>query len=197
MMFAVCRCLDHIAYQHLCFATLAGLCVHCHPHALLDTCQAALAACSARAGSGGAGVILAVTDNLLLPEQPSFIEQGVEESLTAGIIAETYREQIDSIQGTTGSLADYILTTAKGQANGVAELDADAKIKISQLPGLSISDSYPVASETAMLELSVQRGDLAIRSDINKTFVFAYDSFSITNKVISVLYIGISLLLNI
>ena len=134
---------------------------------------------------GGTGVILAVTDNLLLPEQPSFTQQGIEELLAAGIIAETYREQLDSISGITGSLGDYILTTAKGQANGVAELDANAKIKIAQLPGLSISDSYPVASETAMLELSVERGDLAIRSDINKTFVFAYDPFLITNKALS------------
>ena len=133
----------------------------------------------------GNGVILAVTDNLTLPEQPSFTQQNIEELLSAGIIAETYREQIDSIQGATGSLGDYVPLTQKGAANGVAELDSDAKIKISQLPGLSISDSYPVASETAMLQLSVERGDIAIRSDINKTFVFAYDPFSITNKALS------------
>ena len=35
------------------------------------------------------GVILAVTDNLLLPEQPSFTQQNIEELLTAGIMAET------------------------------------------------------------------------------------------------------------
>jgi hypothetical protein len=134
---------------------------------------------------GTTGVILAVTANLTLPEQPSFTQQGIDESLTAGIVAETYREQLDSLSGITGSLGDYVPLTQKGAANGVAELDSDAKIKISQLPGLSISDSYPVASETAMLELSVERGDLAIRSDINKTFVFAYDPFSITNKALS------------
>jgi hypothetical protein len=131
------------------------------------------------------GVILAVTDNLTLPEQPSFTQQNIEELLTAGIVAETYREQLDTLSGTTGSLEDYVPLTQKGAASGVAELDSNAKIKISQLPGLSISDSYPVASETAMLELSVERGDLAIRSDINKTFVFAYDPFSITNKALS------------
>jgi hypothetical protein len=52
---------------------------------------------------GGTGVILAVTDNLLLPEQPSFTQQGIEELLSAGIIAETYREQLDSLSGGGGA----------------------------------------------------------------------------------------------
>ena len=87
--------------------------------------------------------------------------------------------------GLNTSLEDYIPLTQKGTSNGVAELDSASKIKISQLPGLSITDSYPVASETAMLELIVERGDLAIRSDINKTFIFAYDEFEVTNKALT------------
>jgi len=75
------------------------------------------------------GVILDVTDNLTLPEQPSFTQQSIEELLTAGIVAQTYREQIDSIQGATGSLGDYVPLTQKGAASGVAELDSNSKIE--------------------------------------------------------------------
>ncbi|NBR26473.1 MAG: hypothetical protein EBU08_22375, partial [Micrococcales bacterium] len=135
---------------------------------------------------GGTGVILAVTANLLLPEQPSFTQQGIEESLAAGIIAETYREQIDSITaGVTGSLGDYIPLTQKGASSGVAELDANAKIKIAQLPGLAITNTYAVATETAMLQLAVEVGDIAIRSDVSKTFVFAASALEVTTKQIS------------
>ena len=83
---------------------------------------------------GGTGVILAVTSNLLLPEQPSFIQQGIDESLAAGIIAETYREQLDSISGITGSLGDYIPLTQKGATGGVASLDISGKVPTEQLP---------------------------------------------------------------
>ena len=135
---------------------------------------------------GGTGAILAVTDNLLLPEQPSFTQQGLDESLSAGIIAETYREQIDSITaGATGSLGDYIPLTQKGASSGVAELDANAKIKIAQLPGLAITNTYAVANETAMLQLDVEVGDIAIRSDVTKTFVFATSALEVTTKQIS------------
>jgi len=135
---------------------------------------------------GGTGVILAVTTNLLLPEQPSFTQQGIDELLAAGIIAETYREQIDSItSGTTGSLGDYVPLTQKGAASGVAELDANAKIKIAQLPGLAITNTYAVATETAMIQLDVEVGDIAIRSDVSKTFVFAAAALEATTKQIS------------
>jgi hypothetical protein len=134
---------------------------------------------------GSTGVILAVTTNLLLPEQPSFTQQGIDELLAAGIIAETYREQLDSVSGTTGSLGDYVPLTQKGASSGVAELDANAKIKIAQLPGLAITNTYAVATETAMLQLDVEVGDIAIRSDISKTFVFAATALEATTKQIS------------
>lgn len=45
----------------------------------------------------------------------------------------------------------------------------------SQLPALAISDVFPVASQSAMLGLTAQRGDMAIRSDINRTYVLSTD----------------------
>lgn len=60
---------------------------------------------------------------------------------------------------------------AKGAANGYASLGADGKIPGNQLPALAITDTFPVASQAAMLALTAQVGDIAIRSDLNKSFV--------------------------
>ena len=207
---------------------------------------------------GGTGVILAVTTNLLLPEQPSFTQQGIDESLFAGIIAETYREQLDSLSagggvtgptgptgadgatgptgespiisvtgslnydtgtgllsldegvsgglatlnasgvvpdeqlpddivrnsGLTGALGDYIPLSQKESPNGVATLDANSKIPIAQLPGLAISNTNVVSSFVEMIELVVEIGDVAIRSDENKTYIFATDPTEITYKAL-------------
>jgi len=41
----------------------------------------------------------------------------------------------------------------------------------SQIPAVAITDVFEVASQAAMLALTAQRGDVAVRSDINKSFV--------------------------
>lgn len=61
--------------------------------------------------------------------------------------------------------------SAKGAAGGYASLDAAGKIPSNQLPALAITDTFPVASQAAMLALTAQVGDIAIRSDLNKSFV--------------------------
>lgn len=70
-------------------------------------------------------------------------------------------------------LATRIPTTARGAANGVASLDADGKILESELPAIAITDAFSVDSEAAMLALTAQRGDIAIRTDLNRTFALA------------------------
>ena len=67
----------------------------------------------------------------------------------------------------------YIPLTEKGAANGVATLDANGKLPTSQLPPLAVSDTFVVASEAAMLALTAQRGDIAVRTDINQTFILS------------------------
>lgn len=49
----------------------------------------------------------------------------------------------------------------------------DGKISAAVLPSIATSDSFPVASEAAMLALAANKGDIAIRSDVNKTFVLS------------------------
>lgn len=67
----------------------------------------------------------------------------------------------------------YLLAADLGEADGVASLDSSGKIPTAQLPGLALTSVFTAADETAMLALSAQTGDIAIRSDLNKTFALA------------------------
>lgn len=49
-------------------------------------------------------------------------------------------------------------------------------VPTASLPPLAINDTFPVASQAAMLALTAQRGDMAIRTDNGKTYVLATDS---------------------
>lgn len=60
-----------------------------------------------------------------------------------------------------------------GAANGVATLDSGGKVPTAQLPALAITDVFTVATQSAMLALAAQTGDVAIRTDLSKTFVLA------------------------
>lgn len=68
--------------------------------------------------------------------------------------------------------------TLKGAANGLAELDASGKIPQGQLPALAITDTFVVADEAEMLALVAEPGDIAIRTDISKSFVLASEPAS-------------------
>lgn len=69
--------------------------------------------------------------------------------------------------------SNFINITEKGAANGVAELDGTGKLYASQLPSIAITDTFVVNSEVAQLALSAQTGDIAIRTDLNKTYILA------------------------
>lgn len=65
------------------------------------------------------------------------------------------------------------ITAQKGVANGLATLDAGAKLPANQLPALAITDTFVVASQAAMLALTAERGDVAVRTDLQKSFILA------------------------
>lgn len=56
-------------------------------------------------------------------------------------------------------------------AGNIPILDANGKLDTSVLPALAISDTFVVASQTAMLALAAEIGDVAIRTDLNKSFI--------------------------
>lgn len=56
-------------------------------------------------------------------------------------------------------------------AGDVPVLDSNGKLDNSILPALAISNTFPVANETAMLALTAEVGDIAVRTDQNKTYI--------------------------
>lgn len=61
----------------------------------------------------------------------------------------------------------------KNVANGYAGLDLSGKISSLQLPSIAISNTFVVASQAAMLAVTAETGDVAVRTDINKSFILA------------------------
>lgn len=47
----------------------------------------------------------------------------------------------------------------------------DGVVPTAQIPSLAINDTFVVANQSAMLALTAETGDIAIRSDLSKTFV--------------------------
>ncbi|MDM8130095.1 hyaluronate lyase N-terminal domain-containing protein [Clostridium butyricum] len=67
-----------------------------------------------------------------------------------------------------GNAASKSVGTASGN---VPVLDSNGKLDTAVLPGLALTTTNVVASQTAMLALTAEPGDLAVRTDLNKTFV--------------------------
>ena len=65
-----------------------------------------------------------------------------------------------------------------GVPNGVATLDGGGKVPTGQLPALAVTDVFPVASQAAMLALAAERGDVAIRSDTNTSWILSAEPAS-------------------
>ncbi|MBO9586634.1 MAG: tail fiber domain-containing protein [Flavobacterium sp.] len=69
----------------------------------------------------------------------------------------------------------------KNTANGYAGLGADGKLISSQLPAITVNDTFVVASETAMLALIAETGDIAVRTDLSKSFILKGSNSDILN----------------
>jgi len=63
------------------------------------------------------------------------------------------------------------ITTQKGANNGIATLDGSGKIPSGQLPATAIAETFVVNSQSAMLALTAQTGDIAVRTDVSKSFI--------------------------
>lgn len=102
----------------------------------------------------------------------------------SGVTAGTYTKLTVDAKGraTAGtSLTSDDVTTALGyvpssSANagtpgGAATLDANGKLLASQLPAVAITDTFVVADQASMVGLTAQVGDVAVRTDLNKSFI--------------------------
>jgi hypothetical protein len=70
------------------------------------------------------------------------------------------------------------LTDQKGANNGIASLDGTGKVPSSQLPAIAVTHTFVVASQAAMLALSADQGDVAVRTDVNKSFILTTEPAS-------------------
>jgi len=78
----------------------------------------------------------------------------------------------------TNARADARITAQKGASSGLCPLDSGSLIPTAYLPALAVSDVFVVASQAAMLALSsAHQGDVAIRTDINQTFILSTNNF--------------------
>lgn len=71
-------------------------------------------------------------------------------------------------------------TKNTGTSNGnVPILDANGKLADSVVPKIAMTNTFVVASQTAMLALSTaQEGDVAVRTDLNKSFILKASPYS-------------------
>lgn len=86
------------------------------------------------------------------------------ESLSASDIPNISSSQITGL----GTAATVDIGT---QSGNVPVLDATGKLSNVVLPPLAITDTFIVGSQIEMLALDAQVGDIAVRTDIRKTFI--------------------------
>jgi len=79
---------------------------------------------------------------------------------------------------TQNALDLKVNSTLLGAANGVAQLDSSGKVPAAQIPAIAISDTFVVASQAAMLALTAERGDVAVRTDLSKSFILTAEPAS-------------------
>lgn len=79
-------------------------------------------------------------------------------------IATAKQEVVNSL----GTAASKDVGTAAGN---VPVLDSNGKLVETVIPAVAITETYVVDSETAMLALNAQVGDVAIRTDVSKSFI--------------------------
>jgi hypothetical protein len=75
---------------------------------------------------------------------------------------------VESTLPTKASIASLAEVATSGDAG-----DLTGVLPTSALPALSITDVYTVASQAAMVSLTAQRGDVAIRTDTTATYILA------------------------
>lgn len=98
----------------------------------------------------------------------------------SGVAAETTRTIImPNSNVDLGLVLTAIQSSEKGANNGVATLNSSGKIPNSQIPAIAITDTYVVDSEVEMLALSsAETGDVAVRTDLSKSFILAGDDYA-------------------
>jgi uncharacterized protein YkvS len=98
------------------------------------------------------------------------------------LILDTAITRLENTSGVnTGDqdLSGLQLRSEKDLQNGYAGLDNDGKISPLQLPALAITSTFVVNSQSEMLALAAEEGDVAIRTDLSKTLILSANNASV------------------
>lgn len=121
-------------------------------------------------GSANANINLVLANSGATAGTYSFITvnaKGLVTSIRAITAADVPMLTLSKISD-AGDAASKNVGTASGN---VVAVGSDGKIPTSVIPALAISDIHEVSSQSAMLALSAQTGDVAVRTDENKTYM--------------------------
>jgi hypothetical protein len=86
----------------------------------------------------------------------------------------------------------YQLLSEKNAINGYAGLDASGKISPSVLPSVTVTNTYVVASQAAMLASGASVGDIAVRTDTSTTYVLQTLPASTLGNWVQLLFPGVA-----
>lgn len=82
----------------------------------------------------------------------------------------------DAAGGRTAFGLGTAATLNTGTTNGTIPLiGANGKLPAALMPAVAITDTFVVASQAEQLALTAERGDVAIRTDLNKSFILRTD----------------------
>jgi hypothetical protein len=85
------------------------------------------------------------------------------------------------------ALDDKLDVNLVAQPNGVASLGADGKIPTSQLGSISTGDTYVVADEAERLTLAATKGDVAVQTGTNESFILAAEPPAVAENWVKIL----------
>lgn len=106
---------------------------------------------------------------------PTTNTQATNKSYVDGKVTDIITDGVTTIAPSQNAVFDALALkedkSNKNIANGYAGLDANLKINPSHLPALAVTDTFVVASQVAMLALVAETGDVAVRTDLNKSFI--------------------------
>lgn len=106
----------------------------------------------------------------------------------AAVQGKVLKGLIDTIQSTIDGLGTAATKDTGTSAGNVPVLGIDGKLDTSILPALALVDVYTVDSETAMLALDAQQGDVAIRTDESKTYILSKEPASTLANWVELLF---------
>jgi len=148
-----------------------------------------LASGAYRTGGGAGGDLAAVAYSGSyndLENLPALGSAAAEDASAFAAAEHTHpAEQISDASANGRALltaADYaamrlLLELVKGTSAGnIPVLDGSGKLDTSILPALAITETFVVNNQSAMLALTAQTGDVAIRTDLNKSFILSSNS---------------------